>query len=53
MVFIEYLQKDHYFGVDKNFEFIEGEKIELQQNNLLFKNSVLKITKNFEFNSLN
>ena len=51
--FIQYLQKGHYFGIDKDPELLEGGKIELEENNLLDKSSILKLDENFDFVSLN
>jgi len=51
--FIKYLQKGHYFGIDKNPKFLEGGKIELDENDLLDKIPVLELMDNFEFDQLN
>jgi len=51
--FIQYLQRGHYFGIDKDLELLEGGKIELEENNLLDKSSILKLDENFDFVSLN
>ena len=50
--FIKYLEKGHYFGIDKNSELLKGGKIELDENDLLKKNPVLKLMENFEFDIL-
>ena len=50
--FIKYLVKGHYFGIDKNPELLKGGKIELDENDLLKKNPVLKLMENFEFDIL-
>jgi SAM-dependent methyltransferase len=50
--FINYLEKQHYFGIDKSEEILEAGKIELDENNLTSKEPRLVCLKNFEFNSL-
>jgi len=51
--FIQYLQKGHYFGIDKDPFLLEGGKIELEEKNLLDKSPILKLDENFDFVSLN
>jgi len=51
--FTKYLEKGHYFGIDKNPELLKGGKIELDENDLLKKNPVLRLMENFEFDILN
>jgi len=51
--FIQYLQKGHYFGIDKDPELLEGGKIELEEKNLLVKSPILKLDETFDFVSLN
>ena len=50
--FIKYLKEGHYFGIDKNPEFLEGAKIELDENNLANKNPKLRVMENFDFYTL-
>ena len=51
--FIKYLEKGHYFGVDKDIELLEGGRTEIVENNLQDKEPVLKLDENFDFTSLN
>jgi cyclopropane fatty-acyl-phospholipid synthase-like methyltransferase len=51
--FIQYLEKGHYFGVDKDDDLLEGGKIEIAENNLQDKKPTLKLDENFDFPSLN
>jgi len=50
--FIRFLEEGHYFGIDKNQEFLDGGKIELKENGLEHKNHTLKKMENFDFMSL-
>jgi cyclopropane fatty-acyl-phospholipid synthase-like methyltransferase len=51
--FINYLEKGHYFGIDKDAEVLESARIEIAENNLQDKEPVLKLDENFDFISLN
>jgi len=53
LYFIKFLKKGHYFGIDKNSEFLDGGKIELYESHLLNKNAVLRLMENFDFKKLN
>ena len=50
--FIRFLEKGHYFGIDKNQELLEGGKIELKENSLDHKNPTLEKIEDFDFISL-
>jgi cyclopropane fatty-acyl-phospholipid synthase-like methyltransferase len=51
--FIQYLEPEHYFGIDKNKELLDAGRIELHNNNLIHKNPKLVQMENFEFLNLN
>ena len=51
--FVKYLKERHYFGIDKNSQFLEGGKIELYENDLINKKPVLRLMENFDFVPLN
>lgn len=52
--FIQYLERGHYFGIDKSKELLDaGRNIELKRCNLMVKNPTLVQMDNFDFQSLN
>ncbi|GAI30726.1 unnamed protein product, partial [marine sediment metagenome] len=52
--FIHYLEQGHYFGIDKNKEYLDaGRNIELVRYKLRNKKSILVQMNNFDFQSLN
>ena len=50
--FIKYLEKGHYFGIDKDIEVLEGGRIEIAENSLQNKEPILKFDESFDFTSL-
>jgi len=50
--FINYLDVEHYYGIDKNKDLLDGGKFELESANLSFKKPILKQISHFNFSDL-
>jgi len=52
--FIDYLEPEHYFGIDKDRELLDaGRNVELKRYNLIGRNPILVEMDDFDFQSLN